>query len=246
MTHAAHLGALEVLQNALAELYRVDDVTPVSAFVVDEDGLAALTDQGAVNARPGAREEVFVLDDGHEVSVALFLDERAREAACDAVVDGGVRLCPERFSDFCVALEGVSHFMLMSHRAAQDRPVTQLELELQAEVDKYVVARLFPWTRQLQMTQSGEEPRVTAHVATAVEPPAALALESALFEGYSLADHLHAEQVERYVTATRLAHRYCRRLERQYLCPRRGPELQRDLTRFYRKSQSQRLLHIGL
>jgi hypothetical protein len=246
VTHAAHLGALEVLQHALAELYRVEDVTPVSAFVLDEESLGTMAQQGAVAPRPGAREEVFVLDDGHEVSVALYLDERAREAACDAVVDGGVRLCPERFADFCVALEGVSHFMLMAHRAAHDRPVTQLELELQAEVDKYVVARLFPWTRQLQMTASGEEPRVTAHVDTAMENPPAHAVEAVLFEDYSLANHLHAEQAERYVTATRLAHRYCRRLEHRYLRPRRETELQRDLTHFYRKTQTQRLLHIGL
>ncbi len=36
-------------------------------------------------------------------------------------------------------VEGVSHFLYLAERARRELPTTQLELELQAEVDKYVL-----------------------------------------------------------------------------------------------------------
>jgi hypothetical protein len=243
--HAAHLAALEVLQDCLASLYGVADAPKVSGFVLDEETQQALEQHGAIHARPGAREEVYVLDDGHSVDVAVFLDERAREAAADAVAGGDVTLSSERFHDFCVALEGVSHFLLMSHRAFSERPVTQLELELQAEVDKYVMARLSPWHHRVTLTQDGEEPRVTAAVRVPSDGPRPEDLEGALFDSFSLAPNLHHEQRERYVTASRLAHRYCRHLERTFLRERRGTALTRNLRTFYRLGQADRLAFIA-
>ncbi|MCH7929016.1 MAG: ATP-binding protein [Proteobacteria bacterium] len=36
------------------------------------------------------------------------------------------------------SVEGVSHFVLVAERARRELPVTQLELELQAEIDKFL------------------------------------------------------------------------------------------------------------
>ncbi|MBI5495585.1 MAG: hypothetical protein HY904_11225 [Deltaproteobacteria bacterium] len=243
--HAAHAAALETLQSGLAGLYRVEQEAPVGPFLLDADTLQGLALHGAIRPRPGAREEVFVLDDGHEVNVALWLDERALEAASDAIHAGGVVLNAEQFTDFCVALEGVSHFVLVHHRAITGQPVTQLELELQAEVDKYVIARLSPWMHARQLTDDGVDPRVTARVDTPVTPPAAENLHAALFDHFLLAPHLQDEQAQRYAMANRLARRYCARLERRYLAERRPDDMLRELCAFYRKSQADRLCHIG-
>lgn len=40
---------------------------------------------------------------------------------------------------YCQVVEGVSHFLCLVERARRELPTTQLELELQAEVDKFVV-----------------------------------------------------------------------------------------------------------
>jgi hypothetical protein len=40
---------------------------------------------------------------------------------------------------FCQVIEGVSHFVLLAERARLDRSVSALELEVQAEVDKFAV-----------------------------------------------------------------------------------------------------------
>jgi len=42
----------------------------------------------------------------------------------------------------CQVVEGVSHFVYVVERARRELPTTQLELELQAEVDKFVVLAL--------------------------------------------------------------------------------------------------------
>ncbi|MEW5853725.1 MAG: hypothetical protein AB2A00_33430 [Myxococcota bacterium] len=243
--HQAHLEALEKLCRMLARIYAVEEPPAVTPFLVDEDGLQALASCGAITPRTGAREEVFVLDDGHEVSLAVYLDERARQAVSDCVRDDGLALSTEQFGDFCVALEGVSHFLLMSHRAQAEQPVTELELELQAEVDKYVVARLSPWVHAITLTAEGEEPRASVSLVDARAAPDPGELQRVLFQSYALAEHLRTEQVERYVTASRLAQRYCRRLERDYLHSRRHSRALADLCAFYRKSQVGRLHHIG-
>ena len=43
-------------------------------------------------------------------------------------------------ADYWTALEGVSHFMYLAWNAGHDRAVSLLELELQAEIDKYVAS----------------------------------------------------------------------------------------------------------
>ncbi len=70
--------------------------------------------------------------------VSLYLDpgllERLRRE------DPMVRLHDGNVADYCKALEGVSHFLYLAWNAGHDRPVSILELEMQAEVDKYVAS----------------------------------------------------------------------------------------------------------
>ena len=51
-----------------------------------------------------------------------------------------VQLHAGNVADCWTALEGVSHFLYLSWNAGHDKPVSLLELEMQAEVDKYVVS----------------------------------------------------------------------------------------------------------
>ncbi len=50
-----------------------------------------------------------------------------------------------RLAGFCQAAEGVSHFLYLHHRAQASRPVSLLELEAQAELDKYLSVLLQLW-----------------------------------------------------------------------------------------------------
>ena len=81
-------------------------------------------------------------------------------------------------------IEGISHFMLLVERARREEPVTLLELEVQAEIDKFVSARL--------------------HC-----PEHAPAIRRALFLDVSLQPGLTPEERSRYREAGRLARAWC-------------------------------------
>ena len=80
----------------------------------------------------------------------------------------------EYLQDFLLAVEGVSHFVYLVHRARQERPVSAVELELQAEVDKYLVALLVTWN------QTGEPPPGFGHRLHTRDPRAARLFQMAL------------------------------------------------------------------
>ena len=90
---------------------------------------------------------------------ALFVDAAA--LANLERHDPAARLDDRNFSDFCLAVEGVSHFVYVALAAARQRPVSQLELELQAEVDKFVCCCLL-LTRSPEGLRQPAPPAVTA------------------------------------------------------------------------------------
>jgi hypothetical protein len=121
--------------------------------------------------------------------------------------------------------EEVSHFVYLHFCARTSRSVTQLELELQAEVDKYLTA-VFLLCLQ-------NEGAVSAR------------LRELLFRRYRLTAPLTEEQAERYRAASALAYRYCSFLESAYLRRSRLADLAREARRFYRKGQREKLEQIA-
>jgi hypothetical protein len=138
--------------------------------------------------------------------------------------DGLDRLTHRSVADFWNLAEGVSHFTFLAWSAAQDRPVSPLELELQAEVDKFVLAAL---------------------AARAQRPNhALLPLHHLQFEAATLDPALSGDERERYVTASRYAKDYCRELA-GCLADARHDELRTELRRFYRMSRNDKLHRIA-
>lgn len=218
-------SSLSLLQRHLDGLYRTGLGAVVDNFVIGERVREALVRSGTIRPRDGAREEVYVLEEGGGMALAVFIDAAAQRAVERLGEDGTLRLERDDFADFCVALEGVSHFLLLAHRARVDTPVTQLELEIQAEVDKYLAARLLAWR-----VDNGPMPA---------------ALRQSLFTNIKLEQGLSREQRDRYRTANRLAMRYCDFLERTFLRERRLLSLMRELRAFFRSPQRARLRRIA-
>src|SRR5215831_1399039 len=96
-------------------------------------------------------EQLLVVEEEGGARLSVFIDAQVlkRLAQCDPLA----QLSEENLADYCTALEGVSHFHYLTWRAERRLPVSLLELELQAEVDKYVGAMVL-LTRQ----QSGRYP----------------------------------------------------------------------------------------
>jgi len=213
---------LRHLQQQLARIYDLACGYDVRDFLVtDRRELGRLPQTAPPRV---CEEQLLVGSDADGLRLALYIDAAvlARLASDDPLQ----RLSASNLADFWTVLEGVSHFVYMSWCADRDRHVSQLELETQAEVDKYV-ATLF---------LIGEQ--------TAGRFPARL--HRWLFEHTAFDWNLDALELDRYRTANAYAARYCRRLEERFL-KRRSPALEsfvREIRCFYRLGTASKLRRI--
>jgi hypothetical protein len=187
------------VQGALERLYRLDRVVSVEGFVRSADS--------------GERE-------------ALLLREGS-----DGELEVGVRLPPLPhprahldLDTLCQVIEGVSHFVYVVECARRGRAATQLELEVQAEVDKWVV---------LAASIHSFDARRSA------------TLRARLFEDFVFlhdeTSEAGRELAERYRVANDVAHRFVRRLERDYVGRERFGELRAELRVFFHIGQEGKL-----
>jgi hypothetical protein len=221
---AAGADVLGRVQRGLELLYRIETHLDVRHYIVSEQershSLAGGTEPGT-ERRP--REQLLVSQRDGELSLGLYLDARALANLERHDPRGG--LGAHNFGDFCLAVEGVSHFIYVALCAAADRTVTALELELQAEVDKYVSCVLL----------DDESHR------------SARAVRALLFDDVHYANDLGPVERSRYQTANREARQYAGTLERRYLRGDGGEVngMLNELRHFYRLPLDAKLGHIA-
>jgi hypothetical protein len=205
------IGEIAVcVQRRLESLYALEPESPVTDYLVPLDAARHL---------PGGGSRTLVAQDADGLSVGVVLDDSVGAGLERA--DPRERIDGSNLGPFTTLTEEVSHFLYVLFRARSDRPVTQLELELQGEVDKYLVSLFFFGLRE-ERALSGR-------------------LRQALFARYELAEGLSAESCERYHEASRLANRYCGFIESRYLRDRNREDLARETRRFWRLGQREKL-----
>jgi hypothetical protein len=135
------------LQTLLHELYALDVAYEVDDFVTTDADLAHALD---TTGRP-INEKLLIAEADGEAEVALYLERELLERL--ERHDPLTRLDADNLADFWSAFEGVSHFTYYAWNAELEKSVTLFELELQAEVDKFVA------TLVLLRRQDGLAPR---------------------------------------------------------------------------------------
>jgi hypothetical protein len=204
---------LLLVQRRLEALYALTPHEPVTDFVIPED---------VASAYPGGGSRTLVRQNGDEISVGVVFEDRVGE--CLSRADPRHHLDRTNLGPFCTMTEEVSHFVYLLFCARARRTVTELELELQGELDKYLNA-VFLLTSQNDGAVSSS-------------------LRELLFHQYRLVDDLSPERAERYRLASALAFRYSGYLESQFLKPSRLEGLAREARRFYRLGQREKLERI--
>ncbi len=211
---------LNALQAELERIYDVSTPHRVEDFLLQDPSLAKALTRGA--SSHDSPEQLLVSQDEDGLDVALFLHRavlgRLAEDNPATSLHGG------NLEDFWLAVEGVSHFLYLAWNAAFERRITQLELELIGEIDKFVTAVA------LVHQQRGKVPT--------------RALWRALFEDVRFREGLDETARQRYYEANRLAARYCRTLESRYDLVPGDPALFRELRRFYRMAKPEKLRRI--
>ena len=210
---------LERLKGELEDVYEIHVPLAIDDFLTTDRSTAAALADGE---HFSADESLFVVEGEDETLVTLFIDDAIMHKLDED--DPLEDLHDGNFAPFCTALEGVSHFIYLAWRAGFDRSVTQLELEMQAEVDKFVTSRMLIERQQSAHVWQGR-------------------LAPRLFEHIRFRDDLDLATRSRYQAASDFAERYCRRLAKRWDgCAR---TVQRDLCRFYRLDEHQKIRHIA-
>ena len=210
---------LSGLQRLLERLYDVENHHDVADFLITDR--STLQRFKPANDSRDLDEELLLAESADGVGIGLYLDAKLLQRL--ERIDPIDALTEQNLADYCTALEGVSHFVYAAWRLQRDLPVSLLELETQAEVDKYAVTVFL-----LGLQQGGAYPQ---HV------------HARLFDRISFDARLAADQYQRYRAAHECAARFCRRLERRFV--NRGvariEALIRELRKFYRLGNREKL-----
>lgn len=210
-SRAAALGALARLQAELEAIYGVWSPARVENFVVDSEQRRELRKGAGVNF--AAPEELLVQQEGEDVNIALYLREDLL-----AELAAGHDWVGTSLGVLATVIEGVSHFVYLTWRAAADGRVSQLELEAQAEVDKFAACLFALWRRG----RRDEAPL----------------LWERMFERVSFREGMPRAEHERYRLANTLAGAYCKLLASR---KDSAETVMRELRRVYRLAASEKL-----
>lgn len=211
---------LDKLQQQLEQVYEVDTSLQVSHFLITDPELA---DKYDTSENPRAVQEKLLLSQNDEhLDVALYLSDDIinhleEHNPLESLHEGNLH-------QFWVALEGISHFIYLTWNAQHDREISLFELELQAEVDKFIMAILL-FSQQQDMTQ----PR---HVL------------SKLFIKLQFDSALNEHELARYTMANQYAYRYCEKLLGLLSVRYDDQQLFNDIRRFYRLTHHYKLRYI--
>lgn len=211
---------LNKLQRCLEHIYEIPSSHKVQDFVIHDAVLAARLDSSD-NPRE-LPEKLLIHQDGENVDLALYLDEpmvRRLEQ-----LDPTTQLTNENIHDFWVALEGISHFLYLTYHAAYKRAISLFELELQGEVDKYIMSAFL-------LGQQGN-----------VAMPDSLHYH--LYRKVDFDHRLQPDELHRYIQANELAARFSSFIA---CCINQGmasPKIINTLRRFYRLPQQQKIRNI--
>ena len=212
---------LNRLQQHLENIYEVRSGYRVADFLISDPALARDLDESET-ARE-LPEKLLIRKQGDEdVNIGLYLDpgliQRLEEH------DPTQSLHGKNLHDFWLAIEGISHFLYFTWNAGYERRVSLLEMELQGEVDKYILAAFLFYSQQ-----QGEVPA---------------GLHQHLFHELAYDERLNAAELQRYRRANYLAARFCYSVETLFLRSRAHAGMINALRRFYRLTHHHKICAI--
>jgi hypothetical protein len=209
---------LSQLQDHLTNIYRVDPGYDVQDFLITDPVIARILAKGSLI--PDTEESVLLQEDADGLALSVFLDDAMLARLKESNPLQALQV--DQLNDLWTVLEGISHFNYIAWRARKNRRVSLLELEMQAEVDKFVS------TFVLALDQEDSE--------------LADKLHGWLFDDVSFKPSLSKDQHERYTMANNYAARFCHGLRKRL--SRDSREGLHELRYSYRLSQRDKMSHI--
>ncbi|HIF51985.1 MAG TPA: hypothetical protein EYQ42_10760 [Thiotrichaceae bacterium] len=213
--------SLEYFQEQLQTIYEIDVDHSVLDFLISDNKLA--DSLSASNNTRNNDERLLIVEYEDELDLSLYISADVLEHLKGS---HPVNLIKQgKYSEFCLMLEGVSHFLYVVWNAGHHRQVTLLEMELQAEIDKFILL-------QSLIDKQSDNNAVND-------------LRVWLFERHTFDNALSPDELERYQQANYFAGKYCMSLQQNYKLSTLNKDLLNELRRLYRMSQQQKMRYIN-
>jgi len=220
------------MQDALALRYDLTLPCQVTPFVShDHDVVRQLTGETRIPS-----EMLLIREDKGNLDITLFLERSLIDSTIDSTVSGNTNhhAC-KKFDDYCTILEGVSHFVYLVWNAQYGRQVKPIEMELQAEVDKFVFSALADVDPETAGSQSRPQSRPQSKHQL---------LFDSLFRQVKYFHVPGTDMHHRYTVANKFAEQYCNWLSCHFQFTVGDPMLYAELARFYRMNAAAKFEHI--
>ncbi len=168
-------------------------------------------------------ERLLIHENDNGIDLSLYISSeiirQLENSSPEELLEAG------KYAEYCLMLEGVSHFLYVVWNAGFEKKITMLEMELQAEIDKFICLQ-----SRLYKDQYAEQIN---------------SLHQWLFEKYRLDGELSGVELERYETANFYAGKYCEVLQRNYRLSELNNGLLKELRRFYRLAWEDKIRYIN-
>lgn len=134
---------LREVENFLTSYYGFEPTTTAASFLMEKEHVAESL-KTSENAAPRAavciQETSCDISEDSELFIGIYFESELIESIMS---ENPLRsLNYKNLDAFCVLIEELSHFHLIFQRALQNREVSQLELEWQGEVDKFLFSAI--------------------------------------------------------------------------------------------------------
>ncbi|MBX2880032.1 MAG: hypothetical protein KTR32_08885 [Granulosicoccus sp.] len=215
---------LNHLQGKLESRYDLDIPYEVANFVCHDPLMARELSAASIadhnhQAIETNTEVVFVRQLEDTMEMTLYLDRELvtsienDQANNRTVFEEGQSVPNATVDELCTVVEGVSHVVCLLWHAHNDRQIRPVDLELQAEIDKFMML-MDRYQNQTECRQ----------------------LHRQLFDHSELIPEPGSNIYERYRIASNMAARYCHWLMVSFAGPYDQSGLDAELARFYRLS----------
>lgn len=216
------LEAILQIESAIKGLYRISVPFCSKDFLLEKIPAAPLAQPVSHASLKGALFIQHHPSQSEELNLGIYLDPSVRAALDNFPSWEKGKWTLEQTQAFNVATEEISHFLYLTFHVLNEKPVTELEMELQAEIDKFLLTYFANRVK-------GEENSLFE------------SLFEALFYNYSLSENLSDTQKQRYEEANCLARRYLHKRAEQITQTRHHPVLFDSLRAFYRQKCPKKL-----
>lgn len=212
------IQAIQKIDRALKNFYRLENTLSAEVFLLSPPAAGALS-QSATQGALLVVDQAAAKEPALEVGIYFHSSVKTELKTLDSWPRA--EWTATQRQAFSVATEEISHFNYLVEKAGRGQSVSQMELELQGEVDRFVLA--FLAERHQRKAPCFEE------------------IFETYFEKFRWDAKVNSTERARYEDANRLAKSLVARLRPAFKNHRRWPELVKELRSFYKAGSSEKV-----